>query len=255
MKSYLFPFLLAVRSSAFVPQSASTNRCIKPFASKVCLNAQSDIPLFEEPELFEDDEDMIPVAEAYIHAKYKQVAAAHDHAVANKDDVREVLHSILPPVTLAELEREEENIMKDLLSHKQNSADAINEDDFVKSMIKNTYWRDAGDIVVKELMYFDSLHSYYKTGKPLLDNNNYDELHENLTWEGSSIATMNAKEVQFVSAVAASKRGESLMDDAEYTTLKSELKKEGSWVVNRGEDALEKLGLNTFMGYLHRTLS
>ena len=45
---------------------------------------------------------MIPVAEAYIHAKYKSVAASHGHAVATKDDVREVLHSILPPVTPAE---------------------------------------------------------------------------------------------------------------------------------------------------------
>ena len=256
MKSYLFPFLLAAQSSAFAPQINIANRCVKPYASNVRLGAELDgANLFVEPELFEDDEDMIPVAEAYIRAKYKQVAAAHGHSVANKDDVREVLQAILPPVTLAELAKEKENIMKDLLSHEQNSPEAINEDDFVKSMIKNSYWRDAGDIVVKELMYFDCLHSYYTTGKPLLDDKNYDELHENLTWEGSSIATMNSKEVQFVSAVAASKRGEPLLDDAEYTALKTELKKAGSWVVNRGDDALEKLGLNTFIGYLHRALA
>lgn len=206
------------------------------------------------PELFEDDDEMIPVAEAYIHAKYKQVASSHGHDVASKDDVREVLHSILPPVSPEELQKEEEIIMKDLLSHKQNSPDAINEDDFVKSVFKNSYWREAGDIVVKELMYFDSLHCYYKTGKPLLDNNTYDELHENLTWEGSSIATMSAREAEFVSAVAASKRGEPFMEDEDYKALKTELKKEGSWVVNRKEDALEKLGENTFLGYLHRSM-
>ena len=33
----------------------------------------------------------------------------------------------------------------------------IDEDDFVKSMIQNSYWREAGDVVVKELMYFDSV--------------------------------------------------------------------------------------------------
>lgn len=75
-----------------------------------------------------------------------------------------------------------------------------------------------------------------------------------LTWEGSSVATMNAREAEFVSAVAASKRGEPFMADDEYKALKAELKKEGSWVVNRGEDALEHLGLNTFMGYLHRSM-
>eukprot|EP00970_Alexandrium_tamarense_P006231 scaffold1054_cov281-Alexandrium_tamarense.AAC.16 len=128
------------------------------------------------------------------------------------------------------------------------------DDDMIPSIVQNSYWRDAGDIVVKELMYFDSLHSYYKTGKPLLDNANYDELHENLTWEGSSVATMSAQEAQFVSTVAASKRGEPLMDDDEYKALKADLKQKGSWVVNREEDALEKMGLNTFMGYLHRAL-
>lgn len=65
---------------------------------------------------------------------------------------------------------------------------------------------------------------------------------------------MNAKEAQFVSAVAAAKRGEPLIDDDEYSALKSDLKKDGSWVVNRGSDALSKLGLDTFIGYLHRAL-
>ena len=34
----------------------------------------------------------------------------------------------------------------------------------------------------------------------------------------------------------------------------SKPKEQGSWVVNRGADALEKMGLNTFIGYLHRAL-
>lgn len=98
------------------------------------------------------------------------------------------------------------------------------------------------------------LHSYYTTGKPLLDDDEYDELHDNLTWEGSSVATMSADEIKFVSAVAAAKRGEPMMDDEEYLALKSGLKEDGSWVVNREQDALEKNGLNTFMGYLHRSM-
>jgi len=246
MRYTVLPLLLSAvqEASAFAP-----------------LNFHSNGPMTSTPQrlsalqlLFEDDEDMIPVAEAYIRAKYKQVAASRDHAVCNKDDVREVLHSILPPVTPEELEKEEEVLLKSLLVQKQNSADAIDEDDFTDAIVRNSYWREAGDIVVKELMYFDSLHSYYKTGKPLLNDEDYDELHENLTWEGSSVATMSAKEAQFVSAVAAAKRGEALMNDDEYLALKSELKKKGSWVVNRESDALEKLGLNTFMGYLHRAL-
>ena len=251
MKASVFlPVSLAVQTSAFVqltlPPSSSRQ------SSAIQLTPEE---FLAKSDLFEDDEDMIPIAEAYIHAKYKQVAASHGHSVANKDDVKEVLHSILPPVTPEDLQKEEDIILKDLLGHKGNSPDSIDEDDFVKSIFKNSYWRDAGDIVVKELMYFDSLNSYYKTGEALLKNDDYDELHENLTWEGSSVATMSAKEVEFVSAIAASKRGETLMIDEEYASLKSELKKEGSWVVNRGEDALEKLGEKTFLSYLHRAMS
>ena len=266
MKTYFLSFVLVVQTRAFVPAGnlLHSNGLIKKSQS-THTGLLHAMPLrlgLPTQDLFEDDEDMIPVAEAYIHAKYKQVAASHGHCdvkgnncVATKDDVSEVLHSILPPVSPKELAKEEESILKDLLSHKKNTPDAIDEDDFVKSIVNNSYWREAGDIVVKELMYFDSLHSYYKDGKALLNNDLYDELHENLTWEGSSVATMNAKEAEFVSAVAASKRGEPLMDDGEYKALKKSLKEEGSWVVGRKEDALEKNGLNTFMGYLHRTMS
>lgn len=65
---------------------------------------------------------------------------------------------------------------------------------------------------------------------------------------------MSRNEVTFLSAVAASKRGEPLMDDADYITLKSTLKECGSWVVNREMDPLGKQGLKTFIGYLHRAL-
>ena len=135
---------VAGHSSAFLP-SISIKKNAPRLSSTTCAT------------LFEDDEEMIPVAKNYIHAKYKQVAASHGHAVANKEDVREVLHSILPPVTPEELEREETAILNSLLSHKQNSADAIDEDDFVESIMRNSYWDSAGDIVVKELMYFDSV--------------------------------------------------------------------------------------------------
>ena len=149
--AYLLLFIASAgHSSAFLPRISATKK-------KAPVNRLSST-------LFEDDEDMIPVAKHYIHAKYKQVAASHGHAVANKEDVREVLHSILPPVTPEELEREETSILNSLLSHKQNSADAIDEDDFVESIMRNSYWDSAGDIVVKELMYFDSV------SVPLLQN-------------------------------------------------------------------------------------
>ena len=62
-------------------------------------------------------------------------------------------------------------------------------------------------------------------------------------------------EAQFIFAVAANARGDdSGLSNDEYDKLKADLQKANSWVVNRGQDPLEKLGLNTFMGYLHREL-
>ena len=205
-------------------------------------------------DLFEDETEMIPIAENFIHAKYKQCAESHGHKYMNKDDAREVLRNLLPPVTPEELDDEVEKTLRLILSDSQNTEDKINEDSFVKAILQNSYWKAAGDLVVKELMYFDALFSYYQTGSSLLNNQDYEELKENLTWEGSSVATMNAKEALFVTAVASARRGDPVMDDDEYKELKVELKKQGSWVTDREQDALEKLGLNTFMGYLHRAL-
>jgi hypothetical protein len=65
-------------------------------------------------------------------------------------------------------------------------------------------------------------------------------------------AQHGAQEALFVTAVAAARRGEPILDDVAYAKLKASLKQENSWVVNREADVLEKLGVNTFMGYLHR---
>lgn len=205
--------------------------------------------------LFEEEDEMIPIAENFVHAKYQQCVESSGHEFMTLDDCRDVLKQLLPPVTPQELEEEVAKTLAMILkSDKENTEDRIREDCFVNSMVQNSYWKSAGDIVVKELMYFDALYHYYKTGTSLLTNENYEELKENLQWEGSSIAQMNKDECLFVSAVASSRRGEPILEDAEYQALKTKLREQNSWVTNRKADALEKLGLNTFMGYLHRSL-
>jgi hypothetical protein len=90
------------------------------------------------------------------------------------------------------------------------------------------------------------------------------------------IADLKKDEAKFISSVAAYRRGMSELSDAEYEALKNKLVKvnwanllyiyiyiyitiflmihfkEKSWVVMRSPDPLEKLGIETFMGYLHR---
>lgn len=110
----------------------------------------------------------------------------------NADDAREVLQNILPPVSPEELDEEvDKTLALVMASNPKNSKDKVDEECFVKAIVQNTYWRDAGDLVVKELMYFDSLHSYYSTGTSILNDDDFDELKDNLTWEGSSVPNMH----------------------------------------------------------------
>jgi hypothetical protein len=187
-------------------------------------------------------------------AKYKAAAKAHGHDVCTADDAREVLRSILPPVSPKELEEEVDKTLALVMKNNKSSSkdNVVNEDDFVKAIVQNSYWRQAGDLVVKEMIYFESPHAYYQTGIAILDDDDYNELKDNLTWEGLAVPNMKAKEALFVTAVAAARHGEPIMDDDKYAQLKATLKQDGSWVTNREADALEKLGINTFMGYLHR---
>jgi hypothetical protein len=208
----------------------------------------------DDEQLFAGEEEIMDVAEAYILAKYKGCDENGCRMFCDKEEAREVLQSVLPPVTPTELNTEVDYIMDLIMKTSGVDTDEIDETVFVKAICQNTYWRAAGSLVVKELMYFDALYAFYKTGYALLSDDDYEVLKENLTWEGSSVATMSGKEATFVSAVASSRRGSPILSDVEYDSLKSELLASKSWVTNRAPDALEKLGLNTFMGYLHRAL-
>jgi len=244
--------LLAVSlTDAFsgVPTSFVQSRCCRTTS----FNLGMSLGLSVE-ELFEDDEDMIPIVENYVHAKYKESAKEHGHEFCTEEDARDMLKSVLPPVSPQELDMEVSATMKRILNNSENTPQKINEECFAKAIVQNSYWKQAGDIVVKELMFLDALHSYYQKGSSLLNQEDYDDLKDNLVWEGSSVATMKADEALFVTAVASSRRGEPIMNDSEYSNLKQRLQNTNSWVTDREQDALEKLGLNTFLGYLHRAL-
>ena len=217
--------------------------------------------------LFEDDPDMVPVAEHYVRNKYRLSASGEGYC--DKKDVTAMLKSLLPPVTSEELNQEVSVFLTQLRmlncedeepQYQENQTEEeclmqITEDDFVKIIVKNSYWQSAGDLVVKELIYFDALYHFYHANAKLLDDQDFEELKENLVWEGSSVASMNKDEALFVSAVAAARRGEPLMEDETYSLLKKKLKDTNSWVTARKQDALEKMAhLETFLGYLHRSI-
>jgi len=80
----------------------------------------------------------------------------------------------------------------------------------------------------KERMFMDSLQSYYFSGRQLLDDTEFDLLKEDLQWSGSNLIQMNRKEARFLGAMQSYNKGEPMMSDEEYNSLKQELKTEKS---------------------------
>ena len=61
---------------------------------------------------------------------------------------------------------------------KFKGKDTVEADEFVNNMISNSYWREAGPLVVKELIFLDCLYHYYRDKQQLLNDDDYEELKE-----------------------------------------------------------------------------
>lgn len=199
----------------------------------------------------EDEEELVSfrsIASSYLKSKFLDCYGDDCTYIRNRDDVKQLLRSVLPPLSSTELDDEVDKLLKNL-----PSSD-IDADEFLREVINNSFWRESGVFVVKELILLDCIHTYYYKKRSLLSDDEYNELKDSLSWEGSVAVTLTAKEAHFISAVSAFRRGTPILDDVGYGSLKSDLQKDGSWVVNRQMDPLEKLGISTFMAYLHRSL-
>jgi hypothetical protein len=207
--------------------------------------------IFDDEEDPEEAESFKEITTAYLLNKYRDCKEEADGTeqcrfLCDQKQIEEILVSILPPMTKSALAVEVETVMS-----KFEGKTEVEPAPFVQAMMDNSYWQGAGTLVVKELIFLDCLYHYYRDNQVLLEDEMYNELKEQLTWEGSAVATMRGNEALFVTAVANSRRGTPIMEDSEYSTLKEELKQAGSWVATREFDPLEKLGLQTFVSYLH----
>lgn len=88
----------------------------------------------------------------------------------------------------------------------------------------------------KERVFIDAIQSYYFSGKQVLSDVEFDQLKEDLAWEGSEYAVLSRDETRFLGAMGAYARGDAqLMTDAEFDALKASLKAQGSIVATSTE--------------------
>ncbi|KAI3707065.1 hypothetical protein L6452_25256 [Arctium lappa] len=82
--------------------------------------------------------------------------------------------------------------------------------------------------------FLQALQSFYYEGKAIMSNEEFDNLKEELMWEGSSVVMLSSDEQKFLEAAMAYVSGNPIMSDAEYDKLKMQLKKDGSDIVVEG---------------------
>ncbi|KAK9809994.1 hypothetical protein WJX72_003068 [[Myrmecia] bisecta] len=86
----------------------------------------------------------------------------------------------------------------------------------------------------KEQEFLDALRSFYYDEKPILSNEEFDNLKEELLWAGSKVAILSSTEQRWMEASMAYAAGKPFLSDAEYDELKRQLRIKNSRVVQQG---------------------
>lgn len=85
-----------------------------------------------------------------------------------------------------------------------------------------------------EQEFLQALQAFYYEGKAIMSNEEFDNLKEELMWEGSSVVMLSSDEQKFLEASMAYVAGNPILSDEEFDDLKLRLKMEGSEIVVEG---------------------
>ena len=127
-------------------------------------------------QLFRSNPGLRKVAKNYVKAKFfddnQMIDMVPSANLVNKDrtEIYQHLIKIIPPSPIADVQDEIEAI------HSQFKGKAVVEEhEFSSLILSNSLWLRAGETVVKELIYLDSLqHSYF--GNPIISDTSLEAL-------------------------------------------------------------------------------
>ncbi|KAF5734848.1 Pgr5-like a a isoform 1 [Tripterygium wilfordii] len=94
--------------------------------------------------------------------------------------------------------------------------------------------KDKKSLGEMEQEFLQALQAFYYEGKAIMSNEEFDNLKEELMWEGSSVVMLSSDEQKFLEASMAYVAGKPIMSDKDYDQLKLKLKTEGSEIVVEG---------------------
>lgn len=86
----------------------------------------------------------------------------------------------------------------------------------------------------KEADFLDALRSFYYDNQPIMSNEEFDNLKEELQWQGSKVAVLSSTEQRFMEASKAYVAGKPFLSDEQFDDLKQQLRTKNSKVVSQG---------------------
>ena len=86
------------------------------------------------------------------------------------------------------------------------------------------------NLAAREKLYLDATSQWFNEGERLMDDDDYDQLKNDLAFEGSNVGLMNRDEVKFMVAASRYAEGKPIMSDTEFDTLRRKLKAANSKV-------------------------
>eukprot|EP00897_Mesotaenium_endlicherianum_P005160 jgi/Mesen1/4672/ME000241S03712 len=102
-----------------------------------------------------------------------------------------------------------------------------------------------------------ALQAFYLDQKPTMSNEEFDQLKEELQWQGSSVVLLSPDEQKFMEASLAYAAGTPFLSDVDYDILKQKLKKQSSRVAIEGPRCSlrsKKVYSDSTVDYLKMTL-
>ncbi|GMH45776.1 hypothetical protein BSKO_13739 [Bryopsis sp. KO-2023] len=85
-----------------------------------------------------------------------------------------------------------------------------------------------------EQEFLQAMQAWYYDGESIMTDDEFENLKEELIWQGSEIAVLSSAEQKFLEASLAYSKGQQILSDAEYDALKIELKQQDSFVTSAG---------------------
>ncbi|GFR50417.1 hypothetical protein Agub_g12634 [Astrephomene gubernaculifera] len=82
--------------------------------------------------------------------------------------------------------------------------------------------------------FLAALTAWYYEGKPIMSDEEFNLLKEELIWSGSTVAVLSSAEQRFLEASMAYAKGKPILSDDEYDLLKAELRNKSSIVTAQG---------------------